>query len=123
MAYRLFRPRHQNAATGFRASRLANSTEFPIFEQHAGVSGGALLSPRIRLDGTPFVGCAAPEPLIYDIDAAGDVDILDTRGISARRGAPALPGEPADIDGDGVITVGDARNCVYECTLSRCAIP
>jgi hypothetical protein len=93
------------------------------FEKHAAVSGGALFSPGTRLDGTPFVGCAAPEPLICDIDADGDVDILDIRGISARRGDTALPGDPADIDGDGVITVGDARNCTYQCTLPRCAIP
>ncbi len=93
------------------------------FEKHAAVSGGALFSPGTRLDGTPFVGCAAPEPLICDIDADGDVDTLDIRGISARRGQLAFPGDPADIDGDGVITVGDARNCVYQCTLPRCAIP
>lgn len=93
------------------------------FEKHAAVSGGALFSPGTRLDGTPFVGCAAPEPLICDIDADGDVDILDIRGISARRGDTALPGDPADIDGDGVITAGDARNCTYQCTLPRCAIP
>ena len=79
--------------------------------------------PSNRISRRAFVGCAAPEPLICDIDADGVVDILDIRGISARRGEPALPGDPADIDGDGVITVGDARNGVYECTLSRCAIP
>ena len=73
---------------------------------------------RIEID-----DASPPEILICDIDADGDVDILDIRGISARRGDPALPGDPADIDGDGVITVFDARNCVYQCTLARCAIP
>jgi hypothetical protein len=58
-----------------------------------------------------------------DLDDDGFVDIRDIRTLTARRNEPASTGDPADADGDGVITVLDARRCVLQCTLPRCAVP
>lgn len=57
-----------------------------------------------------------------DVDNNDQVDINDIRAISARRNQTVPPADPIyDIDGDGVVTVNDARQCVLECTNSRCA--
>ncbi|MGH9462106.1 MAG: hypothetical protein ACRD1X_12865, partial [Vicinamibacteria bacterium] len=55
-----------------------------------------------------------------DIDADGDIDINDITSIVAARGQPAGPGDPRDADGDGTITVLDARSCVLQCSHPRC---
>jgi hypothetical protein len=67
---------------------------------------------------------SAPSPVLCarcDVDANGQVDLFDVRAIAAARNQPALPGDPRDNDGDGVITVLDARQCVLLCTNARCA--
>ncbi len=56
-----------------------------------------------------------------DIDANRIVDINDIRAISAARNTPAVPGDARDVDGDGFITLNDARQCVLQCTNPRCA--
>ncbi|HEX7035856.1 MAG TPA: DUF11 domain-containing protein [Pseudomonadales bacterium] len=67
--------------------------------------------------------CEAPaEPLRCDIDLDGDVDRDDTAAITAARNTPANGlDDPRDADGDGTITVLDARQCVLECTRPGCA--
>jgi hypothetical protein len=58
-----------------------------------------------------------------DVDIDGDVDRNDINLIAAARNTPADgPDDPRDADGDGVITVLDARTCMRQCTLSRCTI-
>ena len=59
---------------------------------------------------------------VCDVDTDGDVDRLDIDLIVAARDQAADPGDPRDADGDGVITVFDARTCVALCTLARCEI-
>lgn len=57
-----------------------------------------------------------------DLDGDGDVDRDDVNTILAARNQPASgPDDPRDIDGDGVITVLDARRAVTMCTRPRCA--
>ena len=57
-----------------------------------------------------------------DIDTDGDIDRNDIALILAARNTPATgPGDPRDADGDGVISVLDARTCVLKCTNPRCA--
>jgi len=59
---------------------------------------------------------------VCDVDGDGDVDLADINGIIAVRNTPASgPDDPRDADGDGVITVLDARQCVLQCTRPRCA--
>ena len=60
---------------------------------------------------------------VCDVDADGDVDQIDIRLIIMARNQTADPGDPRDADGDGVITVLDARTCVRQCSLPHCEIP
>jgi hypothetical protein len=57
-----------------------------------------------------------------DIDGDGDVDQDDINLVLAARGT-VLNGtaDPRDIDGDGSITLSDARKMVALCTRPRCA--
>jgi hypothetical protein len=59
---------------------------------------------------------------VCDVDSDTDVDRLDIDAIMASRNAQAETEDPRDPDGDGVITARDARVCVLQCTLPRCAI-
>jgi hypothetical protein len=56
-----------------------------------------------------------------DVDLNGVVDIDDINAIAAAKNTEAAPGDVRDVDGDGVITVNDARQCVLQCTNSGCA--
>ena len=60
---------------------------------------------------------------VCDVDADQDIDRLDIRLIAAARNQPANGSEDSrDANGDGVITVADARACVRRCNLFRCEI-
>ncbi len=66
--------------------------------------------------------CFAP-PLACDINRDGKVDRNDIQLIFNARGTPAtIPGEPRDVDADGLITVNDGRVCTLLCTNSNCAL-
>lgn len=57
-----------------------------------------------------------------DVDDDGFVDRVDISAIAATRGQLSTgPEDPRDADGDGVISVLDARTCVRQCSLPRCA--
>ena len=57
-----------------------------------------------------------------DVDADGDIDRSDVRSILMNRNQPASgPDDPMDADGDGQITVRDAKICIKQCTNPRCA--
>ncbi len=60
---------------------------------------------------------------VCNVDTDGDVDRLDLSLIISARDTPAGgPDDPRDADGDGTITVLDARTCVRQCNLPGCAI-
>lgn len=56
-------------------------------------------------------------------DANGDqmIDMSDINLIMAVLGKIAAPGDVRDLDGNGLITVNDARGCVLKCTKAKCA--
>ncbi len=65
--------------------------------------------------------CDVAEPPACDVDGDGNVDRDDIALITAARNRRASgPDDPRDADGDGRITVLDARRCSLECTLPRC---
>ena len=63
------------------------------------------------------------EVLTCDADASGIVDILDVRDIAGNRGGTVPPLHPLyDPNGDGVVSVLDARLCARMCTFPRCRL-
>lgn len=57
-----------------------------------------------------------------DIDKDNNVDRIDIGLIMAARNTPANgSSDPRDEDGDGFITLLDARQCVLKCDLNNCA--
>ena len=55
-----------------------------------------------------------------DIDGNGIIDRNDINAIFAARNTPAAAGDRRDADGDGLITVNDARICALRCRNPRC---
>lgn len=77
-----------------------------------------------------FVGAIASNVLVKnwvvlvarcDVDKDGDIDKIDLSLISRARGQIALPGDPRDSDGDGLITPNDVKVCIPQCTRLNCA--
>jgi hypothetical protein len=58
-----------------------------------------------------------------DLDADCDVDIDDVRTLLRFRNQPAASCSQFDLDGDGTITVLDARRAVLACDRARCVRP
>ena len=56
-----------------------------------------------------------------DLDNDGDIDQNDLNILLSYRNQPASACPECDIDGDGIITVLDARKLVLMCTRPRCA--
>jgi len=58
-----------------------------------------------------------------DVDVNGAIDQKDINLIMAANGTSASgPTDPRDADGDGKITVLDARKCTLQCSRPKCAI-
>ena len=68
-----------------------------------------------------YAQCGAPAPLLCDTDGDRIVDAADISSIGLASGTPSSgPGDVRDIDGDGFITVLDARQCVARCDQPQC---
>jgi hypothetical protein len=62
--------------------------------------------------------------LLCDVDSNGVIDSRDISQIMKLIGSKVPPAPAAaDFDGNGVISINDARNCALRCTLKNCAIP
>ena len=86
------------------------STAVP--DGHGGFTAGAALNEtwvKVRT------------PLVCDVNQDGITDSDDISLIIGAIGSSVDPGSLYDFDGDGQITVLDARGCVGRCTNSYCA--
>lgn len=80
---------------------------------------GALIASNLS-----YGQCGGPVPLLCDADADRDVDSADIAAIGQAHGTTATsPVDMRDIDGDGTITVLDARQCVARCSEAQCSVP
>mgnify|MGYP001815740254 CR=1 FL=1 len=77
----------------------------------------------LEFPGTPIVVAEIPPPFVLcDVNDDQYIDMVDVRLVSGMRGQTVPPASSAaDADADGVISVGDARACIYLCSLPRCA--
>jgi len=67
------------------------------------------------------IQAAMRESLICDVDGNEVVDRNDINAIFAARGTAAVADDPRDADGDGMVTVNDARICTLLCANTNCA--
>lgn len=58
---------------------------------------------------------------VCDVDKDGDVDSVDIGLIRAAIGQTPTVDDPRDANGDGFITINDARICALKCTRANCA--
>ncbi|MFT4518717.1 MAG: hypothetical protein ACI9JM_001102 [Halioglobus sp.] len=78
----------------------------------------------LAISSVSYAQCGGPVPLLCDADGNLDVNIDDINAINLAKGSLATgPDDVRDIDGDGVITVQDARQCVAHCSLPNCVDP
>ena len=76
----------------------------------------------VTLSSFSYSQCGGPAPLLCDADGNRDVDSRDIDAITLAKGTPSTgPGDIRDIDGDGMVTVLDARLCVAHCSLPECS--
>ncbi len=86
------------------------------------------LYARLRTSVLALVLGMSTGPLLHasevcDVDGNGAVDIRDIQLVFNAIGSAASgPDDPRDAVRDGVITINDARACVYRCSLDKCAV-
>jgi hypothetical protein len=58
--------------------------------------------------------------LMCDVNGDGQVNVDDMNEIFAAIGTAVSAGSPFDPNGDGMVTINDARLCALMCTKSNC---
>lgn len=78
----------------------------------------------MTLSSYSYSQCGGPVPQLCDADGNFEVNQDDIDAIGFAVGTPATePTDLRDIDGDGLITILDARQCVAQCTVDGCRDP
>jgi pectin methylesterase-like acyl-CoA thioesterase len=105
------------ATTGVLSFALPSAPGRYQFGYYASDSGRGSGGGRTLRATSNVVVAARP----CDIDGNGQVDSQDIGAVLAARGQTAPPGDLRDADGDGTVTVLDARLCVQRCAHANCA--
>ncbi|MEW6486893.1 MAG: hypothetical protein AB1578_03140 [Thermodesulfobacteriota bacterium] len=111
---------------------LASQAYFQVFNNVPFTAAGrfvemrAILRPNDQgqspvLSDLSLLGAGGPAGPC-DVDGDGDIDKIDIFAIQSARGTSALPGDPRDANGDGMISVLDAKLCIPLCTRPNCAL-
>jgi hypothetical protein len=58
---------------------------------------------------------------LCDVDGDGTIGKSDINLIYSAIGTTVGVGDPRDYDGNGIITINDARGCVLKCSKANCA--
>jgi parallel beta-helix repeat protein len=75
----------------------------------------------LTLANLSYSQCELPTPMLCDADSDFDVDLHDIEAIGLAKGSFATgTTDMRDFDGDGVITVLDARSCAEICDEEQC---
>jgi hypothetical protein len=82
---------------------------------------GQRLPGQFAVDACDCPSGTCNTPIVCDANDDGKIDRNDIALITAARGMAVSPGDPRDADGDGTITVADARKCALMCTKANCA--
>jgi arylsulfatase A-like enzyme len=78
----------------------------------------------MSLSSYSYSQCGEPVIPLCDADGNFEVNQDDIEAIALASGTPATePSDVRDIDGDGTITILDARQCVAQCTVDGCRNP
>jgi hypothetical protein len=81
------------------------------------VSGTDSLNETVTASNTDYYfGVAA-----CDVNGDGKIDFNDVYQIFNSIDQRVEVGDPRDLDGNGLISINDYRNCVLRCTKARCA--
>jgi len=113
-----------NAGDGWTGGSLGTSGSLSVTETAAGSvtytitcsSGGQTASASTT------VTWNKPGFLLCDVDGNGVIDNRDIALIMKWIGSKVPPAPAAaDFDGNGIISINDARNCALRCTLKNCA--
>ena len=116
------------ARTAETPTALGSATFRPVSKNLAFAATGRYIEIRAQLNASPD----RQSPVLYDlsvnsvvtscdVDADGDVDSADIRLVRAAIGSTPNAGDPRDANGDGAITINDARTCSQRCTRASCA--
>ena len=116
------------ARTSDNPASLDLQTYAPVAKNTAFNATGRYIQVRTRLqmnanNESPILYdlTISSTPLVCDVDGNGKVDLADIALIRAGIGQTPVTNDPRDANGDGLITINDARTCATRCTNARCA--
>jgi uncharacterized repeat protein (TIGR01451 family) len=59
--------------------------------------------------------------VVCDVNGDGKITISDINLIFSAIDLKVGAGDPRDLDGNGIVSINDCRNCMLRCTKARCA--
>jgi hypothetical protein len=58
---------------------------------------------------------------VCDVNHDKNIDRVDINQIFSAIDTQVIPGDFMDLNGDGLISINDARGCVLQCSKPKCA--